>query len=374
MTKLNKVVCLESVYGLGENIDRDKGIAYGVKVIQMGRVNDARPFKVDEETLDQVTDLGNRPNKGVKVRLTHPQGDGIGSHLGRASNFYIDGDCVRADLTVAKSAEYSPMGNMWEYFFSMAEEDPEAIGMSIAAVLDGSDMEYDEDGYAYLRVTKLHAVDVVGDPAATRGGLFHQEDSGMSEELKEEIVEDTQELGQEEVKVEAVEEVVEEVKEEVQEEVKEEVKDETPEPQPEPEVEEVKEEQPEPVAIQQGTDGEPAPVTETRTLGSDHEAYTEAFGDIGARWYLEGKSLEDCFAQRCGEQAEEIESLKGQLEELSAKLEAIGENFGEEAPAQQSVELSTEEVAAAAKQEKFDSLKGNGWNGAVAGMSSILNG
>ena len=195
----------------------------------------------------------------------------------------------------------------------------------------------------------------------------------MSEELKEEIVEDTQELGQEEVKVEVVEEVVEEVKEEVQEEVKEEVVEETPEPQPEPEVEEVKEEQPEPVAVQQGT-GEPAPQTETRTLGSDHEAYTEAFGDIGARWYLEGKSLQDCFAQRCGEQAEEIESLKGQLEELSAKLEAIGENFGEEAPAQQSVELSAEEIAAAAKQEKFDSLKGSGWNGAVAGMSSILNG
>ena len=361
MTKLNKVVCLESVYGLGENIDRDKGIAYGVKVIQMGRVNDARPFKVDEDTLDQVTDLGNRPNKGVKVRLTHPQGDGIGSHLGRASNFYIDGDCVRADLTIAKSAEYSPMGNMREYFFSMAEEDPEALGMSIAAVLDGSDMEYDEDGYANLRVSKLHAVDVVGDPAATRGGLFHQEESGMSEEK--------QELATEEVKVEAVEEVVEEVKEEVQEEVKEEA----PEPQPEPEVEEVKEEQPEPVAVQQGT-GEPAPQTETRTLGSEHEAYTEAFGDIGARWYLEGKSLEDCFAQRCGEQAEEIESLKGQLEELSAKLEAIGENFGEEAPAQQSVELSAEEIAAAAKQEKFDSLKGSGWNGAVAGMSSILNG
>ena len=84
MTKLDKVICLESVYGLGETTDRDKGKAFGVKVIQVGQVNDSRPFKVDEETLQQVVDLGNSPNKRVKVRLTHPQGTGRGSHLGRA--------------------------------------------------------------------------------------------------------------------------------------------------------------------------------------------------------------------------------------------------------------------------------------------------
>lgn len=373
MTKLNKVVCLESVHGMGETTDRDKGKAFGVKVIQKGQVNDARPFKVDDETLQQIVDLGNAPNKGVKVRLTHPRGDGIGSHLGRASNFYIDGDSVRADLTIANSSKFSPMGNMFEYFFSMAEEDPEALGMSIAAVLNGSEMEPDDAGYAPLRVSKLWAVDVVGDPAATRGGLFHQEDEVMSEEIKldEELKEEV-----ELAKAKKTEEMEEAVPEQVKEDPVKEAKPEGEEdPKEEAPAEEAKKEEKveQSVAVQQGT-GEPVQPTETRTLGADHEAFIEAFGDTGARWFLEGRTLSECFQEKCELQAKQIQELQEKLGDYESRIAALGQSFGEEAPAQQAVELSAEELAEARKQEKFDSMKADGWNAAVAGMSSILNG
>lgn len=372
MTKLNKVICLESVHGLGETTDRDKGKAFGVKVIQMGQVNDARPFKVDEETLQQIVDLGNAPNKGVKVRLTHPQGDGIGSHLGRASNFYIDGDSVRADLTIANSSKFSPMGNMFEYFFSMAEEDPEALGMSIAAVLNGSEMEPDDAGYAPLRVSKLWAVDVVGDPAATRGGLFHQEDDVMSEEIKldEELKEEV-ELAAAKKTEELEEAVPEQVTEDPVEEAQAEEAPEGDEPKEEASEEEKDEE---PVAIQQGTKDEPAPKTETKTLGADHEQFVEAFGDIGARWYLEGRTLSECFQEKCEKQAEQILELQAKIGEYENRLLVLGKEFGEEAPAPQAVELSAEEIVAAAKQEKLSSMRAQGWSDALAGMSSVLNG
>lgn len=368
MTKLDKVICLESVYGLGETTDRDKGKAFGVKVIQLGQVNDARPFKVDEETLQQVADLGNAPNKGVKVRLTHPQGDGIGSHLGRASNFYIDGDCVRADLSIAKSAKHSPMGNMFEYFFSMAEEDPEALGMSIAAVLNGSEMEPDDAGYAPLRVSKLWAVDVVGDPAATRGGLFHQEDDSMSEEIKlEEELKEEVELAN----AKKTEELEDAEPEQITEDPVEAAGDDEEKPEEESSEEEEKEE---PVAIQQGTKDEPAPKTETKTLGADHEQFVEAFGDIGARWYLEGRTLSECFQEKCEKQAEQILELQAKLGEYENRLFSLGKEFGEAAPVPQAVELSAEEIAEAAKQEKLSSMRAQGWSDALAGMSSVLNG
>lgn len=373
MTKLDKVICLESVYGLGETTDRDKGKAFGVKVIQVGQVNDARPFKVDEETLQQVVDLGNSPNKGVKVRLTHPQGDGIGSHLGRASNFYIDGDCVRADLSIAKSAKHSPMGNMFEYFFSMAEEDPEALGMSIAAVLNGSEMEPDDAGYAPLRVSKLWAVDVVGDPAATRGGLFHQEDDYMSEEIKleEELKEDVELAKTEELEDAEPEQVTEDPVEAVKEE--DEKSEEEPKEEPKAEEEEKEEEVEQSVAVQQGT-GEPVPPTETKTLGAEHEAFVEAFGDVGARWFLEGRSLAECFQEKCELQAKQLLELQEKLGDYENRIAALGQSFGEEAPAPQAVELSAEEQKAAEKEAKLSAKKAEGWSSALAGMSSILNG
>ncbi len=63
--------------------------------MQLGALNegDARPWKVDHVTLEQIVDFTNRPNVGTKMRFAHPNmsRDGMGRHLGRAKNARIIG-------------------------------------------------------------------------------------------------------------------------------------------------------------------------------------------------------------------------------------------------------------------------------------------
>lgn len=116
----------------------------------------------------------------MKSRFTHPNlcEDGLGRHLGRWHNFRIEGGAVYADLHIADSAFNTPHGDLGGYVLDMAEEDPEAFGVSIAAKLSpetmkalGDRAEGDTSRVPY-RMQALRAADVVGDPAATRGGLF----------------------------------------------------------------------------------------------------------------------------------------------------------------------------------------------------------
>jgi len=89
-------------------VDREGGVIYGAAMMQTGDLNsgDVRPFTADSETLQQVEQLGNAARNGIKARFTHPNmsNDGMGSYLGRWTNFRIDGDTVRADLHIADAA------------------------------------------------------------------------------------------------------------------------------------------------------------------------------------------------------------------------------------------------------------------------------
>ena len=156
------------------SIDMDKGVLYGVKIIELGEINDSRPYFVDEETLQQVVELGNNSPKGVKVRYTHVEHeDAMGSHLGRANNFRIENGSVRADITFARSAFASPKGNLAGYVMTLAEEDSESLGMSVAGMLDANRMSDEgEEGTMPLRFYELYSADVVAEPAATRNGIF----------------------------------------------------------------------------------------------------------------------------------------------------------------------------------------------------------
>ena len=106
---------------------------------------------------------------GIKSRFTHPNesGDGLGHYLGRLRNFRRDGDQVRADLHFGAAAYKSPEGNLAEYVMDLAEEDPDAFGMSIVVPRDY--FYHEEEDRLYMRPTKLYAADVVDDPAANEG-------------------------------------------------------------------------------------------------------------------------------------------------------------------------------------------------------------
>ena len=156
-------------------VDREGKRILGASVIELGAVNDDRPWDVDEATLESVVSIANASPKGVKARFTHPgmSNDGLGKFLGRWTNFRRDGNRVVADLNLANAAFTSPSGDLGTYVMNLAEEDPEAFGNSLAVKRDLKAMASTrKNGRERLRLAVLHAVDVVDDPAATRSGMF----------------------------------------------------------------------------------------------------------------------------------------------------------------------------------------------------------
>ncbi len=168
-------------------IDRDAGVIYGVSAMQAVEAL-GHGVMVDDVTLQQVADIGNAAKFGIKSRFTHPGmcEDGMGSMIGRVKNFRVMGDKVVGDLHLSESSQSSPRGDLWKYTLDLAEEDPSAFGMSVVVdqqlawkLDDGSEVIgdrpeaiTDDTVLPFLRVSKLHAVDVVDEPAANRDGLF----------------------------------------------------------------------------------------------------------------------------------------------------------------------------------------------------------
>lgn len=180
-------------------IDRDAGVIRGVAVMQAVEEASGHRVAIDTKALQAVVALGNAAPNGIKVRFTHPGmcDDGMGKMLGRVRNFRMTSDNeVAADLHLNESSAKSPDGDLRAYVLGLAEEDPESFGLSAVVMsdhvwkmADGSESpaskQIDEDThemvprpdgalgkFPVLRPLKLSAVDVVDEPAATRGGLL----------------------------------------------------------------------------------------------------------------------------------------------------------------------------------------------------------
>jgi hypothetical protein len=98
----------------------------------------------------------------VKVKADH--GGGVGSIIGVARNFRIEGNHLRADLQLAKSHRD------FSYFVELIETQASNIGMSIAFAYTTEDI----GGKPFVRVTDLWSVDLVSQPAANPNGLFSE--------------------------------------------------------------------------------------------------------------------------------------------------------------------------------------------------------
>lgn len=161
--------------------DKYKGVIRGFAVMTQGHVKDMRGWEIDETTLSQIVEAGNKAQMGLKSRFGHPNmsSTALGTFTGRARNFRKDGDIARADLFISKTAYETPDGDIASYVLDLAEKDPEAFGTSV--VLGEFDLEYadkekNKDGKDLppkLRVSSLMAVDVVDDPAAN-DGMFNK--------------------------------------------------------------------------------------------------------------------------------------------------------------------------------------------------------
>lgn len=148
------------------------GIIHGVAIVTEGEARGHGVY-VDSKFLEDVAEQGNSTARGIKVRFGHPGffgTDAVGTYVGRIKNFRIEGETVRGDLHLSKVAKSSPKGDFYSYILGMAENEPDMFGLSIAFDSNGT---YSVDGKEFVVLNKLHAVDIVDEPAANPGGLFH---------------------------------------------------------------------------------------------------------------------------------------------------------------------------------------------------------
>ncbi len=179
--------------GASHGVDRSAGVIRRASAMQAGTTR-GKGVLIDDTTLRQVAALGNAKPQGIKVRFMHPTQarDGLGRTIGRMRNFSVVADKVVGDIHMNRAAGRAPEGNLRGYVLDLAEEDPEAFGMSVHIdpramwkLSDGTEVEVvtDADGRVtrpanavgpmpFLRLSALHAVDIVDDPAANREGLF----------------------------------------------------------------------------------------------------------------------------------------------------------------------------------------------------------
>jgi len=177
---------MQPVRGAGK-VDREKRV---ISDVSLGMAGEALGHGVDfdEKTIAAIVEKGNAKNGGIKSRYTHPgmSSDGMGKHLGRIKNLRLSADGRKAlgDLHLSDSASNSPDGDLAAYVMSLAEEDPEAFGMSVVVrgikkvwtLEGGQESEVKPVGSKqkrpYLRFEELSACDIVDEPAANADGLF----------------------------------------------------------------------------------------------------------------------------------------------------------------------------------------------------------
>lgn len=116
------------------------------------------PIKIDEQTLRQVADAGNS-KPSVKAKLNH--GESVGDIIGCYKHFRVEGNAVRADLTLMKSSPHK------DYVLELADTLPDEIGNSIDFLPYYEVVNTTSPVSVVARCKKLNSVDIVDQPAAT---------------------------------------------------------------------------------------------------------------------------------------------------------------------------------------------------------------
>ncbi len=183
-------------------VDRQANVIRGGVIAQSGEFKTQGRGEFDHKSLKQILRLMKAEPVGLKSRFAHPtlSGDGIGKHLGRWKDPYLDKiikagpdgqpqeiEAVRADLHFDKTAMETPVGGgrpLGDYLMALAESDSDALSSSLALTVDE---EYRLDSKGRPKVgpdgkelpplwhpTVLHASDLVGEGEAVDGLLSTQ--------------------------------------------------------------------------------------------------------------------------------------------------------------------------------------------------------
>jgi len=156
---------------LDNRIDAAEGVIYGVAVITKGPAL-GHGMSVDDTTLAGVVAQANTYEGGMKVKLDHT--DSAGAIVGYLRGFRIEGDAVRADLTLLKSSPHR------DYVLEIASTIPDTFGLSIS--FSGADEKIGD--HVFARCTEIYSADIVSEPAANPSGLFQAGDTQPTSPLQ----------------------------------------------------------------------------------------------------------------------------------------------------------------------------------------------
>lgn len=170
-----------------KNIDKEKGEIKAVSIISEGEAK-GHGVLIDKDTIAGLYELVK--GKTVKSYLKHDFGDRITDEAGLFSAFFIDGDRLRGTFSALKAFR-SHEAKAFDSLFELAETAPEAFGVSISFsgylvfFEDGEEKRYtgEEDAdELFVRVTELHSIDWVGEPAANATGVFSAKPAATEDE------------------------------------------------------------------------------------------------------------------------------------------------------------------------------------------------
>jgi hypothetical protein len=143
------------------NVDKEKGVIYGVSLITSGITAKGHDLEVDGKTLEQMLSCAEKKGK-IPVKWNHKTGaDAVSGYL---RNFRIEGRKLVGDWKLLKSHE------RYQHALELASEMPECLGLSTS--FRGEDEVVGDRKFA--RCTELVSADLVASPAANPNGFFEE--------------------------------------------------------------------------------------------------------------------------------------------------------------------------------------------------------
>ncbi|NBQ48723.1 MAG: hypothetical protein EBU33_09775, partial [Sphingobacteriia bacterium] len=162
-----------SSIALSERINAVDGIILGVCVMEKGEAK-GHNLQIDDKSLDQFLQLASERKDGVKVRFGADHNAGASDINGALKNFRREGDRIRADLHLLKTDKnYSKI-------IEMAEMLPNEFGLSASTTAGEELIGHDR----YVRFTEIFCVDIVSNPAATKGLFFSQNNNNQTNTIR----------------------------------------------------------------------------------------------------------------------------------------------------------------------------------------------
>jgi hypothetical protein len=157
--------------GVGIRVDRQRGIIRGVKILGLESRN-GRTYR--EEALLQAVRLYD----GAKVNVNHAKGIAAGPRDYQDRLGVIRGTIVRGGEGLFGDLHFNPKHALAEQLMWDAEHAPENVGFSHNVLAKTT-----REGHRVVveAITKVECVDLVADPATTRG-LFESQDGPRDED------------------------------------------------------------------------------------------------------------------------------------------------------------------------------------------------